>query len=64
MSGVVLIYCFYMIVGIIINENVDLDVKIDMFRRFDEVYLWEYELDCYMEGNIVVYMKLSMVGVL
>lgn len=48
--------------GITINENADPDVKRDMIRRFDEIYPWDHELDCHMEGNTAAHMKASTVG--
>ncbi len=42
-DGAVIIYCPHTTAGITINENADPDVKLDMMRRFDEVYPWNHK---------------------
>lgn len=61
-DGTVIVYCPHTTAGLTINENADPDVKIDMLRRFDEVYPWDHELDRHMEGNTAAHMKASTVG--
>ncbi|MBS4213819.1 secondary thiamine-phosphate synthase enzyme YjbQ [Neobacillus rhizophilus] len=61
-DGAVIIYCPHTTAGITINENADPDVKLDMMRRFDEVYPWNHKLDRHMEGNTAAHMKASTVG--
>ncbi|WP_430487651.1 secondary thiamine-phosphate synthase enzyme YjbQ [Priestia flexa] len=61
-SGVVTVYCPHTTAGITINENADPDVKRDMIRRFDEVYLWIDEKDQHFEGNTAAHLKASTVG--
>ncbi|KKK38515.1 hypothetical protein WQ57_07875 [Mesobacillus campisalis] len=61
-EGSVVIYCPHTTAGITINENADPDVKMDMIRRFDEVYPWNHSQDRHMEGNTAAHMKASTVG--
>ncbi|WP_096153843.1 MULTISPECIES: secondary thiamine-phosphate synthase enzyme YjbQ [Bacillus] len=61
-EGTVIVYCPHTTAGITINENADPDVKMDMIRRFDEVYPWHHEQDLHMEGNTAAHMKASTVG--
>jgi secondary thiamine-phosphate synthase enzyme len=60
-SGII-VYCPHTTAGITINENADPDVKLDMIRRFDEVYPWHQQLDRHLEGNTAAHMKASTVG--
>jgi secondary thiamine-phosphate synthase enzyme len=62
MDGAVIVYCLHTTAGITINENADPDVKIDMIRRFDELYPWHHKLDRHLEGNTAAHMKASTVG--
>ncbi|QOR68711.1 YjbQ family protein [Cytobacillus suaedae] len=58
----VIVYCPHTTAGITINENADPDVKMDMIRRFDEIYPWNHQLDRHMEGNTAAHLKASTVG--
>lgn len=61
-EGAVIVYCPHTTAGITINENADPDVKLDMIRRFDELFPWENKLDKHLEGNTAAHMKTSTVG--
>jgi secondary thiamine-phosphate synthase enzyme len=61
-EGAVIVYCPHTTAGITINENADPDVKLDMIRRFDELFPWENKLDKHLEGNTAAHMKASTVG--
>lgn len=62
-EGRVDLFCMHTTAGLTINENADPDVKLDMLRRFDEVYPWDMTADRHMEGNTAAHMKASTVGV-
>ncbi|WP_053363030.1 secondary thiamine-phosphate synthase enzyme YjbQ [Bacillus sp. FJAT-27251] len=61
-EGSIVVYCPHTTAGMTINENADPDVKMDMIRRFDEVYPWNHRQDRHMEGNTAAHLKASTVG--
>ncbi|WP_078544078.1 secondary thiamine-phosphate synthase enzyme YjbQ [Litchfieldia alkalitelluris] len=61
-EGIIVVSSLHTTAGITVNENADPDVKIDMLRRFDEVYPWHHQKDRHMEGNTAAHLKTSTVG--